>query len=216
MGDEIKRYRERRDARMKARADEDWITMKGTHILIDDEGQVKGGPERVRKLVGESGGYRNRKEREMNAPNANNKPPRAGKYIESLEKLKKGTAKADDWKKQLKSMADKGEIPASITGSKEQQAEVMKEVNNLYQKPDIDHTFYDQGDGAYIIWKDGSSVTSRISYPSGKDASQEEKDGVVKYMMLSHQKKFGKQEKTKAEEARERMVGKPKLGKKAQ
>jgi hypothetical protein len=55
---EIEKYRKRRDARMKKRMDEEWVTMKGTHVLIDDDGQAKGGPDRVKSLIKESGGYK--------------------------------------------------------------------------------------------------------------------------------------------------------------
>ena len=55
---EIEKYRKRRDARVKKRMDEEWVTMKGTHVLIDDDGQVKGGPDRVRSLIKEGGGYK--------------------------------------------------------------------------------------------------------------------------------------------------------------
>lgn len=102
MKDEIKRFRERRDARIKAkRADEEWITMHGTHVLIDDEGQVSKGPETLKSVVKSGGGYKSRAERKYgsnakyakalsNGWNQRNKPdtnkPSAGKYIETLEK----------------------------------------------------------------------------------------------------------------------------------
>lgn len=102
MKDEIKRFRERRDARIKAkRADEEWITMHGTHVLIDDEGQVSKGPETLKSVVKSGGGYKSKAERKYgsnakyakalsNGWNQRNKPdtnkPSAGKYIETLEK----------------------------------------------------------------------------------------------------------------------------------
>ena len=97
MKDEIKRFRERRDARIKAkRADEEWITMHGTHVLIDDEGQVSKGPETLKSVVKSGGGYKSRAERKYgsnakyakalsNGWNQRNQPS-AGKYIETLEK----------------------------------------------------------------------------------------------------------------------------------
>lgn len=54
----IDEYRKRREARLKKRMDEEWVTMRGTHVLIDDEGQVKGGPDSLKKIVNESGGYK--------------------------------------------------------------------------------------------------------------------------------------------------------------
>jgi len=85
MDDAVKKFKQRRDERMKKRMDEEWITMKGTHVLIDDEGGVKGGPERIRKIVGEGGGYRPRNQNNVN--NQNNNHPRAGDYIDFMEKL---------------------------------------------------------------------------------------------------------------------------------
>ena len=99
MKDEIKRFRERRDARIKAkRADEEWITMHGTHVLIDDEGQVSKGPETLKSVVKSGGGYKSRAERKYgsnakyakalsNGWNQRNQPS-AGKYIETLEKTR--------------------------------------------------------------------------------------------------------------------------------
>lgn len=99
MKDEIKRFRERRDARIKAkRADEEWITMHGTHVLIDDDGQVSKGPETLKSVVKSGGGYKSRAERKYgsnakyakalsNGWNQRNQPS-AGKYIETLEKTR--------------------------------------------------------------------------------------------------------------------------------
>ena len=66
MDDSVKRYRERRDARIKerrARVDDQWITMRGTHVLIDDGGQVSKGPEKLRNVVKQGGGYKSKAER---------------------------------------------------------------------------------------------------------------------------------------------------------
>lgn len=66
MEDHVKRYRERRDARIKARKareDDQWITMKGTHVMIDDGGQVSKGPEKLRNVVKQGGGYKSKAER---------------------------------------------------------------------------------------------------------------------------------------------------------
>ena len=56
--DHVEKYRKRRDARMRKRMDaEQWKTIRGTHVMIDDEGQVTKGPENLKKLVNGSGGY---------------------------------------------------------------------------------------------------------------------------------------------------------------
>ena len=47
----ITEYRKRRAERLdKRRLDDDWITIKGTHVLVDDEGQVTSGPEKLKNL----------------------------------------------------------------------------------------------------------------------------------------------------------------------
>lgn len=56
--DHIKKFRMRRDERMKNRLDDEWKTIKGTHVLIDDEGQVSGGPDSLKSLIKSSGGFK--------------------------------------------------------------------------------------------------------------------------------------------------------------
>ena len=165
MDKSIERYKARRDERLRKRMDDDWITIKGTHVMVDDDGQVSKGPAALKNEVKKGGGYK-----------PGTKKPRR---TESGEK--------GGWKGQLKEYAQRGVMPRYISGPKEQQAEVMKEINKLYKKPDIPHTFFDQGDAAYVMWEDGSGKTSRAFYPSGKEATQEEKDGVLKHLMISHQ-----------------------------
>jgi len=43
-------YRKRRADRLKKRMDEDWITIGGTHVLVDDEKNIKSGPDKLRNL----------------------------------------------------------------------------------------------------------------------------------------------------------------------
>ena len=57
----VKEYKKRRDGRMKAKAgreDDQWITMKGTHVMIDDGGQVSKGPDKLKNVVSKTGGYK--------------------------------------------------------------------------------------------------------------------------------------------------------------
>ena len=64
MDEDVKKFRKRRDERIKAkRADEDWITIRGTHVLIDDDGQVSKGPDTLKNVISNSGGYKSRAER---------------------------------------------------------------------------------------------------------------------------------------------------------
>jgi len=51
--DAVKAYRRRRKMRLDARGiriDDEWKTIKGTHVLIDDGGQITKGPERLKNL----------------------------------------------------------------------------------------------------------------------------------------------------------------------
>lgn len=44
-------YKERRRRRLDGRRlDDDWKTIKGTHVMVDDEGSITKGPERLRNL----------------------------------------------------------------------------------------------------------------------------------------------------------------------
>lgn len=196
---EVEKYRRRRDARMKKRMDEEWVTMKGTHVLIDDDGQVKGGPDRVKKLVNESGGYKKGSKKVIKgAPmfNVTNSRRQAEKGREKdiggwAKNAKKAEIKTGEWKRQLQEMANEGKMPSFVSGNREQQASVMTEINKIYDKPDVKHRFVDQGDAAWISYMDGTGATERTSYPSGENATQEEKDGVVKFMLHNHIKKYG-------------------------
>lgn len=81
MDDSVKRYRERRDARIKerrARVDDQWITMRGTHVLIDDGGQVSKGPENLKNVVKQGGGYKSKAERKYGSTDKFNKALNGG------------------------------------------------------------------------------------------------------------------------------------------
>lgn len=52
----ISAYRARRKSRLDGRRlDDEWKTVKGTHVLIDDNGTITGGPERLRGYEKKSG-----------------------------------------------------------------------------------------------------------------------------------------------------------------
>ena len=103
MDDAVKRYRIRRDARIaakKARADDQWITMRGTHVLIDDGGQVSKGPEKLKNVVKQGGGYKSKADRKYgssdkyskaihngwNAKRAQDRPPRERRPLAVVHK----------------------------------------------------------------------------------------------------------------------------------
>lgn len=103
----------------------------------------------------------------------------------------KSKKKEPAWKSQLSDMAKSKKMPAVVMGSKEQQSEIFKEINKLYPdlKDDSARRITDQGDAIYIDY--GGSV-KRSYYPSGKNASQEEKDGVKKWLMYGKKQKESK------------------------
>lgn len=52
----IYEYRERRQNRIDGkRLDDEWKTIKGTHVMVDDEGSISKGPERLRNLSSKKG-----------------------------------------------------------------------------------------------------------------------------------------------------------------
>lgn len=53
---EVQEFRERRQKRMDARLDDEWKTIKGTHVLIDDDGSIKKGPENLKNISREKQG----------------------------------------------------------------------------------------------------------------------------------------------------------------
>lgn len=56
MDGHVERYRKRRDSRVRKRLDEEnWITIKGTHVFIDENGEVSKGPDGLKKAVGKKG-----------------------------------------------------------------------------------------------------------------------------------------------------------------
>ena len=44
----VEKYRLRRDKRMRKRLDDDWITVNGTHVMVDDKGEVTKGPDALK------------------------------------------------------------------------------------------------------------------------------------------------------------------------
>lgn len=51
---DIERYRNRREERKK-RLDDEWKTIKGTHVLIDDDGSVTKGPDGLKAVIKKTG-----------------------------------------------------------------------------------------------------------------------------------------------------------------
>ena len=92
------------------------------------------------------------------------------------------------WKSQLRAAAKKGEMPAYIMGNREQQAEIFREIDRLYPMPDTTNTrINDQGDAAWVMTAAGKVY--RSGYPSGEGASEQEKNGVLKWLLYKDLKK---------------------------
>lgn len=86
------------------------------------------------------------------------------------------------WRSQLVKSAKKGEMPYAIMGNREQQAEVFEEINKLYSMPNTDARIIDQGDG---VWVQLNGKVYRAGYPSGENASEAEKQGVLKHVLYN-------------------------------
>ena len=56
MDDAVKKYHARRDARLKKRMDDDWITIKGTHVMVGENGDIVHGPDKLKGLSGKASG----------------------------------------------------------------------------------------------------------------------------------------------------------------
>lgn len=73
-------------------------------------------------------------------------------------------------------------MPTYIIGNREQQAKVFEEIDKLYSMPDTSARIADQGDG---VWVMVGEKTYRASYPSGENASEAEKRGVLKKILYN-------------------------------
>lgn len=85
------------------------------------------------------------------------------------------------WKSKLKKMAAKDIMPKAIAGRREVQAQFFEEVDKLYPMPQVktSEIVYRDTD-VYVNF--GNSVKIG-SYPSGENASEAEKRGVLKWLL---------------------------------
>lgn len=202
MDDSIKRYKQRRDARIKekANADEEWITMKGSHILIDDGGKVKAG----------AGGKFNGTEYKRGNKNVKEENrPHAGKYVNMLEESgfreKKG-AKAegdmDKWEKEafdryeqrLADIDEKGFVRMMREAQKDRDVS-QKMLDDLYNDG-CERLGLSEREANKLFAKHQSALKKP---PSGWRTKEE----------IGAKPSEGK---TKAESARGRMAESPKIG----
>ena len=100
----------------------------------------------------------------------------------------RGAGSSLEWKDQLQQMAKRGEMPGYIMGTREQQVQVLIEIDRLYDMPNIDGILQvnDYGEDYVFVTSLKDAATSRAAVPSGKNAGKAERRGVIK--MLVHNK----------------------------
>ena len=98
----------------------------------------------------------------------------------------RGGASGFSWQRQLKQLAKQDQMPRYVAGDRSTQAQIFKEIDKLYTMPETDATITDQGTQVWVNF--GNSV-SRSGYPSGEAASDEEKRGVLKWLLWNKLKK---------------------------
>lgn len=72
-------------------------------------------------------------------------------------------------------------MPTAIGGSRENQALVFREIDRLYAMPQVETRRITQGETS--VYVDFGNRTARSSYPSGTQASEAEKRGVLKWLL---------------------------------
>lgn len=100
----------------------------------------------------------------------------------------RGSNSRFSWKNQLRIMAKEDKMPAAITGPREQQAQVLDEIDKLYSMPDAAGIRIIEGEtDVRVVFKNGQTVISQ--YPSGRQASEAEKRGALKFLLHNRAKK---------------------------
>lgn len=88
---------------------------------------------------------------------------------------------ANAWKKQLKQFAKEGVMPRGFAGSREQQKDIFEEIDKLYSMPTAEGArIIDRGGSVWVMYK---GKTTQKDYPSKENASQAEKNGVLKWLL---------------------------------
>ena len=82
----------------------------------------------------------------------------------------------------LQEMAEQGVMPREVLGTREEQAEIYREINRLYERPagNIGTGIQDIGNGIEIV---ADGFLFQRMFPSGKDADTQEREGLIKYML---------------------------------
>ena len=176
---EVEDFKERRKARLDARMDDEWKTIKGTHVLIDDEGTITKGPENLRNLS-KSGGKQG-----SEAPATKPKVARGKEFEEAfgwykIAQAEKKSAENDllyVTQKDLDSLAKtielrkeyiqtaESDLEEAANGKTEEQ--VRKESDKLKKKI---------GD----MYSEHDSLASKLKEMRRGDYSEEEYDAILK------------------------------------
>lgn len=98
----------------------------------------------------------------------------------------RGSTSGFGWKSQLRKFANEGKMPGYVAGPREMQSKVMVEIDKLYPMPKTDARIIDQGESVQVTL---DNKTSRAFYPSGKEASDAEKRGVLKMLIYNLRKR---------------------------
>ena len=87
----------------------------------------------------------------------------------------------------LTAMAQRGELPSEITGTREERARIYEEIDRLYPKPagvmSEYHVVEEMKSSAHIIFDNEytSGIDTNINYPRKMRATEAEKQGAIKY-----------------------------------
>ena len=183
----VKQFKERRDARLKAkngREDDQWITMSGTHVLIDDGGQVSKGPDKLKSVVKEGGGYKSKQERKYGSNEKFSKALNNGwkNKKTGLEKKAEDFHKAVDQWKDVDFPEDKSEAVSSEDYDKKRMEDRFNRIFHSLHDPDPEAETM-EGDMARQGYKKNDlgqwnkESNKTYSYGSGDDRTASEKTG---------------------------------------
>lgn len=85
------------------------------------------------------------------------------------------------WKSQLKKMAAQDIMPKAFTGNREAQAQFFKEIDKLYPMPQVSTRYIIPRETD--VYVDFGNKVKVGRYPSGAQASEAEKRGVLKWLL---------------------------------
>lgn len=100
----------------------------------------------------------------------------------------RGSNSRFSWKNQLKNLAKEDKMPSFLIGPREQQAQMLEEIDKLYSVPDTSGIRVIEGEtDVRAVLRNGQTILSR--YPSGQQASEAERRGALKFLLYNRAKK---------------------------